>query len=100
MTREEEIKARLDEEFVHWIVDDRSVDYKVAGDSAEPDIRYLLARNEELQRENEKMQAVVDVAGLIPVGMPMAIRNTDFSTAIGNIRRALKMLDTKEHHDA
>lgn len=59
MTREEDIKARLAEEFVHWIADDRDFDYKVAGDSAEPDLRYLLARNEELQRRVEFLEDVL-----------------------------------------
>lgn len=48
MTREEEIKARLD-------------DAKFNGPMCSPceqDVRYLLARNEELQRRVEKMQAL------------------------------------------
>lgn len=96
MTREEDIKARLAEEFVHWIADDRDFDYKVAGDSAEPDLRYLLARNEELQRRVEKMQAVVDVARKLPSHIPLAIENTKLSASILEIKSRIKALYAKE----
>ena len=58
MTREEEIKDKLETyqaKYIHW-QSGRQLD------SAEDDIEYLLARNEELQRRMEKMRAVVDAA--------------------------------------
>lgn len=45
MTREEEIKARLEKENAFYLDS-----YDVSDFRAEDDIRYLLARNEELQR--------------------------------------------------
>lgn len=57
MTREEEIKARLEKEDAVYLDDYDAFDFR-----AEDDMKYLLARNEELQRLVEKMQAVVDAA--------------------------------------
>lgn len=54
MTREEEIKARLEKAQV-----DASSYHVIAMDI---DIAYLLARNEELQRRVEKMKRVVELA--------------------------------------
>ena len=57
MTREEEIKARLETcyaKYIHWQSGGQD-------DSAEKDIEYLLARNEELQRRVKRMgRALVD----------------------------------------
>ena len=106
MTREEEIKARLNNEFVHWVVDDRDFDYKVAGDSAEDDLRYLLARNEELQRRSKRLENVYEAAGKMVGLFLYRMRNGDgdlttktYSDVL-KVREAFDAFYAKEQDDA
>jgi hypothetical protein len=52
MTREEEIKARMETCGVYYVYDGSVV----GTGEAEDDLHYLLARNEELQRRVERME--------------------------------------------
>lgn len=63
MTREEEIKERFSasqctSKGIKYIMDAKDI----LRENAEADIRYLLARNEELQRRVESMEKVVEAA--------------------------------------
>lgn len=68
MTREEEIKDRLDNGY--WTIQrafrvqdgyDGGLVSVINEEQKDKDLRYLLARNKELQRRVEKMEAVVDI---------------------------------------
>ena len=98
MTREEEIKARLEKAQVN------ASSYPVT--EMDADLAYLLARNEELQRRVEKMQAVVDAARELDLKILYKRKPQDyvhtFATCdkTNNLVMALQKLDAKEHPDA
>ncbi len=89
MTREEEIKATLKEYTVEYHCPVRG--FKPAND----DIRYLLARNEELQRRVEKMQAGLEM--ILTRKMSMAADYNHLLRQIYQIAR--NALDAKEQDD-
>ena len=92
MTREEEIFYDLDSQRPQsW-------------EKYEKDIMFLLARNEELQREKEKMQAVVVKARALgnTIGNPFAqhaMLHAALPHLIDNLQAELNALDAKEPDD-
>lgn len=104
MTREEEIKARMEN---GYIITTRTyigpVD-TLRADLAEEDVRYLLARNEELQRRVELMERVVGKARALSntIGNPFAqnaMLHAALPRLIDNLQAELEGLDAKEQDD-
>ena len=88
MTREEEIKAKLEKEDAVYLDCNDSYDTR-----AEDDIRYLLARNEELQRRVEKVEKALQFYARLDSDMEYDEIEEDHG------RRALGALDAKEQDD-
>ena len=101
MTREEEIKERVETCGVYYVYDGRVVGTGEADD----DMPYLIARNEELRRRVEKMQAVVDAARGLKLKVLQKRKPQDYVHTFADCDKtnavvmALLALDSKEQDD-
>ena len=110
MTREEEIKARLDEaehvEYQKWGHGYCSEGGMDSFGDAEDDLNYLLARNEELQRRSKRLENVYEAAGKMVGLFLYRMRNGDgdlttktYSDVL-KVREAFDAFYAKEQDDA
>ena len=94
MTREKEIRQRIERLLLCF------PDYE--GDTNFKELVELLTHNEELQREKEKMQAVVDAAKEWEKCNKRGSKSIDIFAVVkaaDNLRDALASLDAKEQDD-
>lgn len=93
MTREEEIKAMVDSHSIAYY-------HPLEGYSdAEPDMRYLLARNEELQRRVDHLEMALGAIKEEAATFASDERDLGY-IFIGIYTLAANVLDAKEHDDA